>query len=85
MKREIIVISTLSFIIIVLFFVNKELSDQLYTSSVNYNNTSSQVRALKLVNQSLRNQLLRLESYTYIEQEAQKQGYIPVQIIDLNK
>lgn len=80
-KREIIVIVILVTISLILWFINSYLATQLYINSLSNVNIDEEVVILRQQNMELRNKLLQLESYTRIEQQARKQGFISGQSV----
>jgi|GEM_PF-3177815 len=82
-KREVIVISALLCINFVLWFINQELSSNLYIPTPQYQKNLNQIAKFIQSNNILNLELLHLESYSYIEQVATKEGFVPASFMDL--
>lgn len=75
------IVSILIGIVILLWFIQQYLINQLYYQTPQYVNSQQKIESLKRANNQLNQEDLRLRSYTYIEQIAREKGYISGPII----
>lgn len=80
-KREIFVITTLLLICIILWFIRSLFESNLYINSLNVKKINQSIQFYKRANNILNQKLLSKESYHYIAQQAQKEGFIHAMII----
>lgn len=82
-KQQGIIIIILSIIYVLLLMIYTYLQDNLFTTSVDYNATESQIKALQQQNMQLHDQLLEESSYTSIYQKAINAGFVRAEIMYL--
>lgn len=82
-KREKIVVRILIGIVIVLWFIQQYLTNQLYDQTPQFVNNQEMIQKFAQINNDLTLELLSLKSYTRIEQIAIKEGFVKAPIIYL--
>ncbi len=79
--REAIILSLFLTTAIFLTFLWLYLQMVIYTETPKYVDTLQEISRYHDVNLKLEDQLLHLQSYTYIASQATKQGFVPVKFI----
>lgn len=83
-KREKIILSILIGIVLMLWSIQQYLANQLYYETPEYVKNQEMSNKYEQSNNELRLNVLTLTSFTWITQQAQKQGYVPATFIYLN-
>jgi len=78
MKKPILIIGTLSFIIVLLLVARVTMVDNISTTGITLVDIQNQIATYKDQNELLKVQYLQAAAYTNIAKKATKLGYVPV-------